>query len=201
MRDIIFMSLKGEIKMTIVYGGSFNPPTKAHEEIIQLLDHQFHPENILLIPVGDYYSWKNTLIPYVYRKEMLKRIIYSSHVKIMDIENTNDFKGTYQTLRDLSHTYNDLYFVIGTDHVETMHLWKDYEKLLKEFSFIVIKRKDFHPNLEIFMKYQTKVQLIDFDSSISSSKIRANIHLHQNDLNASVYKYILENNLYQEVSK
>lgn len=187
--------------MTIVYGGSFNPPTKAHEEIIQLLNQQLHPDHFLLIPVGDHYSWKTTLIPYHHRKEMLARIIDLPHVKIMDIENTNDFKGTYQTLKHLSMSYEDLYFVIGTDHVETMHLWKDYEKLLKEFSFIIIKRRDYQPNLEIFSKYRTKIQIIDFDSSISSSKVRSNVHLHQADLNKSVYQYIQENKLYQEVSK
>ncbi len=46
--------------MLIIYGGSFNPVTKAHEEIVQILKEQFKNADILLIPVNkDNYSWKN----------------------------------------------------------------------------------------------------------------------------------------------
>ena len=58
--------------MEVVYGGCFNPPTIAHQEIISYLAN--HYDKVILIPTGNDYN-KVGLIDYKNRVEMLNIII------------------------------------------------------------------------------------------------------------------------------
>jgi len=42
--------------MVLVFGGSFNPPTKAHLEIVEKLLERYEHARVLLLPVGDDYQ-------------------------------------------------------------------------------------------------------------------------------------------------
>ncbi len=39
--------------MNIVYGGSFDPPTVAHAEILRRLEEAFHPARRIVVPTGE----------------------------------------------------------------------------------------------------------------------------------------------------
>ena len=49
---------------------------------------------------------------------------------------------TYQTLKELSHVAPECsyLFIAGSDALREIHLWKDYDKLLREQSFVFIQR-------------------------------------------------------------
>ena len=57
--------------MIIVYGGTFNPPTVAHQliaiKLLKTLNQEIH-----LLPVGENYPWKSFYVPFKQRFEMLK---------------------------------------------------------------------------------------------------------------------------------
>ncbi|WP_025724848.1 nicotinate (nicotinamide) nucleotide adenylyltransferase [Acholeplasma granularum] len=184
--------------MVLVYGGSFNPPTIAHEKIINDLYAKFKPEKIIIIPVGDPYDWKTNLVKFNHRFNMTKIMTRNlNYVEVSDIENTNQFSGSFETLKKLSQTYNDLYFVVGTDHIKTLDKWINYQKLIEEFKFIIITRNNYSLDLEFLDKLKIKYETLTFKSNISSTKIRTNINLYKNDLNPNVYNYIIENKLYK----
>lgn len=188
--------------MVLVYGGSFNPPTKAHEMILTKLIDTFNPKKVIIVPVGDAYGWKHNLISFFHRYNMLNLTIKNyKNVEISSIENSTDFKGTFYTLNQLSLDNEDIYFVLGTDHLETFSKWIDYDKLLLNYGFIIINRSDYPLDLSLFDQYHTKYHIMPFDSEISSSKIRLNIEDSQNDLSRLVYQYIKKNRLYQEGKK
>src|SRR5690606_27648042 len=120
--------------MVLVYGGSFNPPTIAHEAIIQKLYEQFKPKHIVVVPNGNYFSWKTDLIDFDHRYKMIQLMTKDLYyVTISDIENKPKFLGSYHTLNQLSKTYKDLYFVVGADHLETLHKWKHYKELINDY--------------------------------------------------------------------
>ncbi len=182
--------------MNIVYGGSFNPPTIAHEAIVKKLE-EFRPENIIIVPTGNCYN-KKDLIPFSIRKEMLELVF--SHI-ISDVENTSEYKGTINTLDTLSKKYSDLYFVMGADNLIEIKSWINYQELINKYHFIIITRnsldviKYINDNL---YEYREKFKFISLDFDVSSSKIRNNILKYRDMLNTKVYDYILKNNLYKE---
>ncbi|WP_162150562.1 nicotinate (nicotinamide) nucleotide adenylyltransferase [Acholeplasma equifetale] len=186
--------------MVLVYGGSFNPPTKAHQLIIESLIQKYKPNRFIILPVGHKYTWKDNLLPFEYRYEMLQLIFkHNDLIDISDIENRDDFKGTYHSLKQVQKTHpkEKIFFIIGTDHLKTMHLWKNYEALLNEFSFIIVKRPKYELSFEIFKRFNTYYEVFEFESDISSSRIRDNIEKYKNDLDDKVYQYIIQHKLYQ----
>ena len=186
------------IILNIVYGGSFNPPTIAHEGIISELKRTFKPENIIIIPAGNSYNRKE-LLDFKDRYNMLKLI---SNDIISDIENKNlKYKGTLYTLDLLSKDYKDIYFVMGADNLIDIKSWIRYEELLKKYNFIIITRDDI--NIVDFIdnnlrEYKSHFKLISLKYMVSSTKIRNNIDENKDMLNPKVYEYIKKNHLYEE---
>ena len=187
--------------MNIVYGGSFNPPTKAHLNIIKKLLDEFKDAKVILLPVGNDYK-KASLIDFKYRNEMLSLMIepLKDKVDISYLEQQKGFKGTFHALNDLSRTYDELYFVIGSDHLEQLKYWIEYKALLKTYPIIVMNRnhymtKEHAENL--FKDEEHKFIFIEFDMDISSTMIRNNIEKHKKYLTEEVYTYIKKNNLYE----
>ncbi len=183
-------------KRTVLFGGSFNPPTIAHYEIIKYLSLNY--DEVLLLPNGDSYSFAGKILDsFNHRVKMLEIMTKSfSNIKILELENRSDFKGTYHTLRLLNHPT----FVLGSDCIDKLHLWKHFDELLNENNFIVFNRgsddvRSLLNNNKHLNKSLDKFEIIDFNvSDVSSTEFR-------NDINKEivceeVYDYIIKNELY-----
>ena len=185
----------GVIRMNIVFGGSFNPPTKAHKLILDKLFLLFKPDNIIIVPVGDNYQ-KKGLIDYTHRLEMVK--LLDSRVIVSTLENNDVYLGTYDLLKKLSEDYDDLYYVIGSDNLMKLDTWIDYKNLLKDFKFIVFNRYSVPLEdviLEKYPEFKDRFLIIQIDYDISSSKFRET--KDSNLIPSEVYDYIIENKLYE----
>ena len=62
------------------FGGSFNPPTKAHEELAKEIMKEFNLDKLFFVPVGNTYQ-KNGLIDEKDRYRMLN-ILFEEEEKI-----------------------------------------------------------------------------------------------------------------------
>jgi nicotinate-nucleotide adenylyltransferase len=182
------------MRMNIVYGGSFNPPTKAHKLIIDKLFLTFRPNNIIVVPVGDSYN-KASLIPFNHRFEMAKLLDY--RIIVSDYEHNDKYLGTYNLLNRLKEEYDDLYYVIGSDNLINLDKWIDYKDLLRDFKFIVFNRHN-RDLQEIIMDkypdYKSHFLIIEIDYEISSTEFRET--LNKDLIPEDVYKYIVDNKLY-----
>ena len=94
---------------------------------------------------------------------------------------------------------------MGADNFERLPSWKDSEKLIKEFNYIVfnrgmIKVKDIIQDNNFFEKYKEHINEIENTefNNCSSTQIREKIKIgiQPNDLEENVYLYIINNNLY-----
>ncbi len=180
--------------MNIVYGGSFNPPTKAHERIVNLLQKKFKPQNIIIVPTASNYTWKN--VPSFKHRYNMCCIAFKKAL-VSDIENKNlNYKGTLFTLETLSKTYDDIYFCMGADNILQIKKWINYEILLKKFHFIILGRNgiDVESFVENNLKeYKDRFIFIDLDIDISSSMYRNTKDISL--ISEEVLEYIKKNNL------
>lgn len=185
--------------MNVVFGGSFNPVTIAHEKIVSLILKKYPDANVIILPVGNSYN-KPKLVSYNDRLEMLK-LVFKDHpqVTISLIEKNKTFDGTIQSLDELSKTYNNLYFVMGTDNLKGLKSWVEYERLIKTYPFIFIERdKDLISELiKEHPLINPNYLEISFDENVSSTIIRTNVDKYQSYLKPDVYNYIKKNNLYE----
>jgi nicotinate-nucleotide adenylyltransferase len=189
--------------MHIVFGGSFNPPTIAHQHMIDQLKETFPQSRILILPVGDDYA-KKALISIKHRIKMLELMIEGTeNVLISDLEAKRTWKGTLASLDELSKVYDHIHFVIGSDQLSGLFEWIDYQRLLSTYPFIVMTRKGSPTQNEtehMFAHLPHRFQFIEFNQNISSTIVRNNIKKAAPYLKSTVYQYILDNHLYEETN-
>lgn len=188
----------------VVLGGSFNPPTIAHLEMIKIIDH-FSPSKIILLPNGDNYhlSYSDKSLDFFdERVKMCEEMIKDSQLnncEILKLENDHAFKGTYYTLKELNHPA----FILGSDCLFDFPKWQHYEELIRDNYFIVFSREknvdkmiSFINKEKILKEYKDHFMFINLKmSKVSSTTYRKK--LNKKMLSKNVYEYIIKHNLYE----
>ena len=191
-----------------VYGGSFNPCHLMHKKLVLSLLENNYFDRIVILPTGNFYK-KSNLLKGEERIKMLSLMFNDNNKVILcDYEFKNNLICTYRSLDYLQNMYkgDELYFILGSDNLKSFHTWKRYEYILDTYNLLVIKRKGINIDDELnkYMKYKGKLELVDLDlDETSSSKIREAFYngdesypkLH---LDINVYNYILKNGFYHK---
>lgn len=131
-------------KIIAVFGGSFNPPTKAHIDLAkQILDKMDGVEKVIFVPVSTKYN-KNGLAPDEVRFNMLQKICNNyENIEVSSIELDSPRQlYTIETLKIIQNQYpnNEICFVIGTDNLKELDTWHKVEELISTFKIMVLKR-------------------------------------------------------------
>ena len=132
-----------------IFGGAFNPPTKAHAHLIKESAKQL--DEIWIIPSYSH-AFGKKLISFEERIGLLrifKKNLKEKNIKILKIEkdlnkeNKKDFIYTYDLLKKLKSKFpeNEFIFICGEDNAKK-EVWEKFYKskeIDNEFSKIVIK--------------------------------------------------------------
>lgn len=186
--------------MTFVYGGVFNPPTRAHFLIAEAVMIRYPGNAFYYLPTGNAYH-KDAQISSAHRMAMLRLhcLKLGKNAYVSDLEAAeSEFTGTYYSLKK----FRDPIFIMGSDNLKTIGTWIRYPDIIIENRFIVISRPGV--NLEsifeennILKQYRSHFEIMDFlNIDISSSKYRR--EKDSKYLLPEVAQYIKENNLYKE---
>ena len=176
-----------------IYMGSFNPPLKGHEKVINYLLDNKYVDNILVVPTLSYWD-KDNLASLDDRINMLK--FYENEKVIIDTLH-NKFIYTIELIEALEEKYPDteFYIIIGADNIIHFDKWKNYKELLK-YHFIVMNRDNI--DIDSYLEKLGSNNFIVLNDypfiSISSTEIRNN--LNEEYLNPKVYQYIKKRKLY-----
>ena len=167
-----------------IFGGTFSPPHKGHTAAALAFKTQMRLDKLLIIP---------TLIPpHKYfggeasceeRLEMCRLAFCDlSDTEISDIEIKRGGKSyTYLTLRELSRSGDELYFLCGTDMILTFDLWKRFEEIFSLAHVCYVRRENNdakHSEIEektrqFSENYSAKISEISVDAiEISSTELR-----------------------------
>ena len=188
-----------------VFGGSFNPPHKMHLNIgVQLVNKQY-VDNVIYVPTGSKYKYKNNLLPDKNRLDMLE--ILTKNYKYLDVNDYELKDGVVYTCETLAHfkeiySNDDIYFVCGADNLSYIDKWKNGEEILSNYKILVMKRKgeDIDELLEKFKEYRNNIVVADIEQQdISSTDIRERLKNKEEVLDVldkEVYEYIRKNKLY-----
>ncbi|UTX51548.1 nicotinate-nicotinamide nucleotide adenylyltransferase [Candidatus Saccharibacteria bacterium TM7i] len=172
--------MQPERQETVIYGGAFNPPTRAHEAILQACVEYAGPRSadVWLLPSASRAD-KTIEVPREKRLafcEALSRDVVRRTVELgietMELDRPVQTE-TYDTVRELETRYPDRTFtwVFGADSVATMETWHEGVWLKEELSMLVINRPG-APQL----KLGAKASLLAVDAgSLSSTELRRRI--------------------------
>lgn len=187
--------------MTIIYGGSFNPPTIAHYEIMKYLIENYKDANFYFLPTNNFYH-KDNLRDFHHRVEMLELLCkkLKNRVSVSDFEIKLDkYYGTYYTLKHFENPY----FVMGADNLLHINKWINFPNIIKDFKFIIIPRD----NIDIEKTINENTDLQEYRDNLIILKSFNNIYISSSEFRKTqdssllldeVFEYIKNNNLYKE---
>lgn len=185
-----------------VFGGCFNPPHNMHKTIAQTLLKQGTVDEIIYVPAGNFYE-KKGLLSFEDRYTMVKKMIEGeSHLWVSKIGNDPSYAYTYQVLDYFKEKTNaEIYFICGFDNLKEMNTWKNYEYLLGNYHFLVVRRGEEEIG-DWIIPYQKRIIFCDIPVSFLSSTYLREQRSKKKDvkeyLDSNVYQYIQENRFYEE---
>lgn len=167
-------------KETIIYGGAFNPPTKAHHAILQACIDQAEKSgaDVWVMPCGNRVHKsidvpRDTRIRYV--EALVNDVVWRSvdvHIETTELDSGIETE-TYDTAVMMNDMYPDRKFVwvFGTDSVVTIQQWKNGEWLRDNLPMLIVQRPN-TPDVELG---QNAAWLSIEPSTISSTEVRARL--------------------------
>ena len=204
------------LKKIAIFGGAFNPIHKAHIEIAKIasISHQA----VWIMPCFSHVHGKN-MAPAMDRLAMCRLGITSactqfhSPVYVSSYEIDNELSGgTYETLLQLKKDFSaEFSVIIGQDNADTINTWRNWEKLINEFSFFVVPRLPFSPLVNAWYQKDPHIYenncFVKYVPTYSSTQAREEIRQYRKTLVPpthliqDVIDYIIDKNLYAEEEK
>lgn len=169
--------MASELKETIIYGGAFNPPTKAHQAILQACIDRAEQSgaDVWVMPCGNRVHKtidvpRDTRIKYV--EALVNDVMWRSidvHIETTEMDSGIETE-TYDTAVMMNELYPDRKFVwvFGTDSVATIALWKKGAWLKDHLPMLIVRR----PNAPEVELGKSAEWLATEPSTISSTEVR-----------------------------
>ena len=194
----------------IIFGGTFNPPTRAHLDIATEALYYLDAEKVLFIPVSDLYKKDDVEISY-HRVNMLNLAIGNFRRLEIDFTEVDSVKltYTYETVEKIKSQYQDkeLFLLIGADNLEDFKNWKNQRSIMENCSLLVVNRNnssidEIIESNEILTEFKDKIIEAPIEEiEISSTEVRNRIASGElegleNLVDKEVIDYIVENKLY-----
>jgi nicotinate-nucleotide adenylyltransferase len=212
-----------------ILGGSFDPPTLAHEKVGEIFEQELQLDEVRYVVArqNPLKTNKANAVPH-HRLKMLQLMI-QNHDKfsVSDVETQPEFtQGDYGALVESdevpSYTYDTLkifemcepdsefIFLGGSDILINFYKWHKAERFIKEFKLAIAIRppqnriSTISPIKEIDRKNITIVER-ETMPDISSTDVRTYFSTGDQDkarklMRPDIYEYVLEHNLYSSKS-
>lgn len=196
------------MKKIVLFGGSFDPVTIEHINLIKVLSKIADVEKVLVIPTYLPPHKKASGTFYQHKVDMLNlalKDILNVEVSLFEIEQKRVVY-SWETIKHFKEIYANyqLCFAMGTDMLYSFSTWKNPEYISQNADIILFRRDNDFTTEQAIINYQNtykkQVLVQDYksqDVSSSEIRIRNKLNLSLNGLTAdSVIDYIKQKNLY-----
>lgn len=167
---------------TVFFGGTFNPPHKAHRKMLEAVCELSEVERVLVAPTN---IPPHKQVPKLFASfgqrlkmaELLCESIPKAEVSSIELEREGKSYSFY-TLTELKKIYPDLAMLIGGDMVTSFSTWYNYKGILETAELIAVRRKgiedcEFDRAVDTLKLDGGKITVIDVDlPEVSSTEIR-----------------------------
>lgn len=196
----------------VVMGGSFNPPTVAHQRLLLgALDALGADKGIFVPSSHTYVSIKmrraklpKEVLPQDVRLRMLKAMCEDDpRLTVDDCEYHRTEKGyTYESMETIQEKNPDaeLYFLAGGDKVSVISRWHRIREFVDRFKILVVKREEDDPQTAIqenpfLREHQDRFVIIpapDGLDGISSSEVRNRLRTGEPGVETLLHPKVME---------
>ena len=183
------------MKNIVLFGGAFDPIHNGHINMANQASIQLDAD-IFFIP-AKISVWKKESAPIEDKIKMVELAIKDNpkfHLSRFEADSKESINYSIDTVKHFKKEYPDsnLFYLIGTDHVNSFHKWKDAKELSKLAKIVYFKRPEMVVDLNNVKEYEM-VEISGLLNDESSTEIRELKSLDTLDL---VIDYIINNRLY-----
>ncbi|UFH59038.1 nicotinate (nicotinamide) nucleotide adenylyltransferase [Sulfurovum mangrovi] len=153
-----------------IFGGSFDPPHKGHQLIVSKAVASLDIDRLFIVPAYLNPFKQSSLAPADLRLQWCQTLFDPlEKVSVSEYE-IQQGKSTYtaDTVKHFQNLYDVKYLIIGSDNLESLTKWHQYEWLNRQVTWVVATRKNNSLDTSILGSY-IKLEL---DEEISSTHIR-----------------------------
>lgn len=153
-----------------IFGGSFDPPHKAHQMIVLKALESLSIDRLIIVPAYLNPFKESFLAPADIRLQWCKTIFDPlENVVVSDYE-VAQAKSIYtsDTVKHFQKAYDVKYLIIGSDNLGSLTKWHEFEWLNREITWVVATRKSGDLKTDILRSW-VKIEL---NEEISSTHIR-----------------------------
>lgn len=198
-----------------IMGGSFNPIHNAHLATAEFIRDRYDLDKVMFVPTGNPPHKRHILDKRDRYNMVVLATFKNDDFFVSDYEVNMDGEKSYtvDTLRHIKNTYpnEELYYITGSDSLNTIETWKEFEKIFHQAKFIAAMRPGINlletqENVDRFRKeYDANIDMIYVPSlEISSTYIRSRLK-SSNTIKylvpSRVEEYIYSNKLYGGAKK
>jgi len=183
-----------------LFGTSADPPTIGHKKILEELS-KIYAHTICYVSNNPNKKHKEDI---AIRSQLLKTLIeHLDDHKILFNQSVTS-KWAVESIKKCKKIYeiDNLDFVIGSDLIQDIFCWKNFEKIIKEVNFFIILREGYpveSNTLKMLETYNVKFKISSIKiPNISSSKFRLNFSY--SNLPTSLIDFVKKNNLYESTN-
>ena len=180
-----------------LFGTSADPPTIGHEKILEELS-KIYAFTICYVSNNPNKKHKEDIS---IRSQLLKTLIEDlDNPKILFNQSVTS-KWAVESIKKCKKIYefDNLDFVIGSDLIQDIFYWKNFDKIVEEVSFFIILREGYpveSNTLKMLETYNVKFKISSIKiPKISSSKFRSSFNY--SNLPKSLIDFVKKNNLYE----
>jgi len=186
-----------------IYGGTFDPIHNGHLFAAEQILKKTVCDKILFIPAANPPHKKHNIIsPFTTRYNWLqKAALDSQNIEVSNIENELNISYSFDLCTQLVNQYqNDqLHLIMGSDMSACFSTWKDWKKILKLVSPIILLRNTHKapvdPKLEpqyrdLFMQNVVDIETLDISSTYIKERITNSLSLKSLIPNAIIEEVI-----------
>ena len=184
-------------KNVALFGTSADPPTIGHKKILEELS-KIYAFTICYVSNNPNKKHKEDI---TIRSQLLKTLIEDLDDHKILFNQVITSKWAIESIKKCKKIYkfDNLDFVIGSDLIQDIFCWKNFDKIIKEVSFFIILREGYpveSNTLKMLETYNVKFKISSIKiPNISSSKFRLNFNY--SNLPTSLIDFVKKNNLYQ----
>lgn len=192
------------------FGGSFNPPTKAHLNLADKAIKECSLDKVIFVPMGDFYK-KLGLAKGIDRFNMLKiacSAYENNKMQVSDLELREENKKIYAIdafrLIEKEYPKDDKFFIMGADNFIKLTSWRNSEELINNYKYIVFERGNINltkyiNNNKDLMKCNINIIQNNEYKTDSSTEFREFLKngKKQGIVQEEVLDYIIKNNIYK----
>jgi nicotinate-nucleotide adenylyltransferase len=161
-----------------LFGGSFDPPHRGHQAIVENLSSFEDIDRVIVMPAFLNPFKQSTLASAKQRLGWCNRVFAGDKVAVSDFEVSQERAVyTIETLKALSETYDIKYLVIGSDNIAQIQQWKSFDEIDRQITWVVFSRGSTPVNCHAL----SACKALTLEMPISSTEIRTGLHPEQLD--------------------